>query len=436
MKNIHTRKEGGQTLLIIVLLFAVTSTTAVFGMVSPLVRQAEMVRSIEHSKKSYFTAEAASEDAYYRFKNNVPVAFPHTLLLDGARADVTLSVIGAGEQEIFSRGDSLGIIRNTVKEIGVTNGFSFNFAVQVGNGGAHLQNGSSVIGNIYSSGEIRGYNTSPNSYNFINGSAVSTGGSGRIDQVRTAASAYANRITNSTIGTDAYYQTISNTTVGGVSYPNSRDQNPIAFPIPDSLIDQWKSQAEQGGVINSPCPYTINESATIGTTKINCDVIISGNKTELTLTGPIWIKGDLTIQNSVVVKVADAIGNRSIPLVVDDPDAALTKGVITLKNSTSFFGATNHPDSYVLLVSQNRSAENGGANSAILVENGATGNLLVYASHGEIKLQNNVGLREVTAYKLTLQNNAQVVYSIGLAQPLFPTGPGGTWKIKRWRESK
>jgi hypothetical protein len=84
----------------------------------------------------------------------------------------------------------------------------------------------------------------------------------------------------------------------------------------------------------------------------------------------------------------------------------------------------------------NNSAENGGGNTAIDVSNSATGNLLIYAPHGKITLSNGVQLREVTGYKLSLNNSAQVIYSIGLAQPLFTSGPSGSWKIKRWRETR
>ena len=87
-----------------------------------------------------------------------------------------------------------------------------------------------------------------------------------------------------------------------------------------------------------------------------------------------------------------------------------------------------------MLISRNTSSESGGANLAINIINGAAGNLLVYAPHGEIKLQNNVNMREVTSYKLTLINNSVVNYAIGLAQTLFTSGAGGSWKIKRWQE--
>jgi hypothetical protein len=434
MKKIS--KESGQTLLVVVLLFSFISTTVVFGLTAPMVKEINVAKNLETSKKSYFTAEAGSEDSYYRIKTNKQRSFPKIYNINGATADVSLTTIGVNEQEIYSRGDVDGIIRNTIKDIIVTNGFSFNFAVQVGVGGIDMYNGSAVIGNVYSGGAIRGHNNSPSNYNYVVGSAVSAGPTGLIDQVHATSSAYANTISNSTVDKDAYYQTISNTTVGGNSYPGSSNQPQVAFPIPDSLINQWQNEAEAGGVITTPCPYTISASVTIGPQKINCDVLISGNSTVVTLTGPVWVKGNLTLRNSAVVKVADSVGNKSIPIIANDPSNQASKGKIVLENNTSFYGSTGNPDSHVLLVSQNNSAETGGSNLAIEVQNGATGNLLIYASHGEIELQNNVTLREVTAYQLTLINNAQVLYSIGLAQPLFTSGPGGTWKIRKWRESE
>ncbi|MFA6898302.1 MAG: hypothetical protein WC250_02765, partial [Candidatus Paceibacterota bacterium] len=105
-----------------------------------------------------------------------------------------------------------------------------------------------------------------------------------------------------------------------------------------------------------------------------------------------------------------------------------------------FYGSeTNdvaNPDSYVMLVSRNTGAESGSGAIAIIAGSNTAGNLLLYAPHGEIRLYNNVVLREVTGYKLSLFNNTEVLYNIGLAQPLFTAGPGGQWKIKRWRESR
>ena len=87
-----------------------------------------------------------------------------------------------------------------------------------------------------------------------------------------------------------------------------------------------------------------------------------------------------------------------------------------------------------MLLSQNKSAETGGSEKAIKVANSAQGELLLYAGHGEVELQNTINLREVTAYKILIKNSAQISYTTGLANTLFDTGPGGSYDILDWRE--
>jgi len=255
---------------------------------------------------------------------------------------------------------------------------------------------------------------------------------------------YSHTITNTTIDKDAYYMTFagatSSVTVSGTKYPNSPDQPPIAMPVSDALIAQWESDAANGGSVTcTNGSYTISSSVTIGPKKIPCDLTVSGNGTIVTLTGTLSVTGNITINGSggsgVQMKVSDSIGNKSVAVIADKTTDQTGSGKVIITGNSNFYGSTGGADSYVVVVSMNTSAENSGSNIAIDVINGAAGNLLIYAPHGEIKLENNVNLREVTAYKLTLINNVVVNYSIGLAQTLFTSGSGGAWKIKQWKET-
>jgi hypothetical protein len=87
-----------------------------------------------------------------------------------------------------------------------------------------------------------------------------------------------------------------------------------------------------------------------------------------------------------------------------------------------------------MLLSRNRDAKLGGGNKAIEVSNTATGDLLVYASEGEVEISNNTNMKEVTAYKIRAKNSTKVVYEIGLASTLFSAGPSGGSNISGWRE--
>jgi hypothetical protein len=431
-------KEQGQVLMITVILFTAAAVVIIFGITSPVIRQIQISRDLETSKRSYFVAEAGSEDAYYRIKNNLPTSFPAVMSLDGVTATITTSVTGSNEQEILSQGNANNLIRTVKKDITLTDGFSFNFAVQVGLGGLRMQNDSDVIGNVYSNGPIKGDDRDKN---FIVGDAVSAGSSGSIEKIHATSSAYANSIKNSKIDKDAYYQTIdSGTVVTRTKYPDSADQPLSTMPILDTLLDQWEASAVSGGVISSPCPYVIDSSVTLGPIKIDCNVRVKKNDTVVTLAGTVWVNGDINIDDRPKFKVSDSLGNKSVPVIARSVADPLNKGIIDLDDKPTFFGSETggvpNPDSYVMFVSRNTSAENGGSVKAISAGNHVTGNLLLYAPHGLIVLSNNVILRGVTAYSLNLKNNTQVYYTVGLAQPLFVSGPGGKWKIKRWKEVK
>jgi len=455
MKIHLNKKEKGQTMLIIAILFSAIAVTITFGLTSPMVRQFKIVSDLETSKKSYFVAEAGAEDAYYRIKNILPASFPSVISLDGATASISVSTIGSNEQEILSEGNLNDHIRTVVKDITVTDGFSFNFAVQVGIGGLELQNNSSVVGNVYSSGQIRSVNSGTRIY----GDIVSSGPNGIINAVNATGTAYAHEIKGgSKICGDAYYQVIDSTSLNflnnpttgasspctnplspGTAHPNSLDRPDVPMPIPDSLLDQWESQASAGGTINTPCPYQITSgTVTLGPIKIDCNVVVSGNGTTVILAGAVWINGNLTVNNSPKFKLADSVGNKSVPLITRSVSNPTGSGRIILNNNPEFYGSETggvaNPDSYVMFISRNTSNSTGGSVIAASAGNNVTGNLLLYAPYGEIELSNNVLLREVTSYKLTLRNNTQVRYNVGLAQPLFTSGPGGQWKIKRWGE--
>lgn len=451
-------RRGGFVALTVAVVFTIAISALVFGLVGPVLRQATLARQFVVSKISYFAAEAGSEDAYYRLKNNLSVVFPYVLSVGSAVASVDASDVSSAEKIVIAEGNQDQLIRRVYKALTVIDGFSFNFGVQTGLGGLRMKNASQVKGNVYSNGPIVGLGPGGN---LIGGDAVSAGAAGSITGINSTSSLYAASITNSRVCGDAYYQSIdafsanflanpsasycSTPLTPGAAYPGSNNQPAQNFPIPDSLLDRWESDAAQGGLISGSvaCPggtYTVDSGnsttpITLGPIKIDCHLVVSGNKTILSLTGAIWVKGDLTVQQGATVATDAAVGNKSVAIIADDPSDRLNRGLITLQNNTSFFG-NGGPQSYVMLVSRNTSAESGGSAVAINVINNAVGNLLVFAPHGKILMQNSANLKEVTAYQLTLQNNTIVTYAIGLSQPLFTTGPGGTWKVKWWKETR
>lgn len=281
---------------------------------------------------------------------------------------------------------------------------------------------------------LRIYQVTGSGGSMIYGDVVSAGPTGSINQINATSSLYARTITNSLAGRNAYYKTISNTTVLGLSYPNSTDQPTSTMPISDEQISAWEAEALAGGTaVCDGDTYKISTFVRMGPKKIPCDLEVEGGGT-LSLTGVVWVSGNILLQNTSYINVDSSLSGRAVPLIADPVSNRATGGTIVLKNSSQVHGSGNN--SYVLFISQNNSAENGGSENAISVNNTFTGDAILFAPHGLINLDNSIALKEVTAYKVLARNTAQVIYTSGLANLIFSSGPTGGYSIGGWGASQ
>lgn len=243
---------------------------------------------------------------------------------------------------------------------------------------------------------------------------------------------YARTIESTTLGKKAYYQnligsvkanagaeTCTTSSNGPFCFGSSADQTPVNFPISDAEIAQMEGQAANGGTTNCPTGCTLT-SGTIGPKKYVGNVTIEGN---VTLDGTVWVVGNLTVTNNAIVSLSAGYGNTSGVIVADDPDARESKGLIVFSNNGNLRGNAN-PGTYIMTVSMN--ADAAFTATAIDVSNNLTAGVL-YAPYGKIHISNNAQLKEVTAQRLHLDNNASVQYETGLANVIFSSGPGGAW---------
>lgn len=428
MRKIYKKAEmkKGQAMLIAVLFFLTGSMLIVSGIASPVLQDIKMTQDLKESKQSFFTSESGVEDVVYRLKNSIGFSSTEVISIGDSSAITTTAVL-SDRREVISVADKNNLIRKAKVVVIQGSGATFNYGMQAGEGGIILENSSSVSGNLYSNGSIVG-----SVLNVIKGDVVSAGPSGLIDGIHATSSGYANTIVNAIIDGNAYFQSILNTDVDGIEFSNSEDQATSTLPISDDLLDEWEGDAEAGGTISSPCPYIINSDEIIGPVKIECDLIIKGSPT-VTIMGAIWVEGNIEIENTATVQVSSSLGSASVVIIADNPLNRLTSSKVEIQNSATFIGSGTE-GSYVLVISRNDSAENGGGEKAIEVENTANGDLLIYAGHGEVVLKNNISLREVTAYRIRLQNNAEVIYETGLASLLFQSGPSGGFTIDSWDE--
>ncbi|MBI4155982.1 MAG: hypothetical protein HY507_01985 [Candidatus Zambryskibacteria bacterium] len=423
------KHNSGAAMLLAILFFLFASMTIILGITNPILKQARIVSDLLRSKESYYYAEGGLEDALYRIKNNKTINSGDTIVNNGYITTITVTPTSDGKiiEALSNRNE---IIRKMQSKVITGVGANFHYGIQSGAGGFLLQNSSTVTGNIFSSGSVRG------SGNTIYGDIISAGSNGLIDTLHATGTAYAHTIEDSTIDKDAYYTIKTNTAVGGTSYPNSPDQGTITLPISDAQISAWESDATSGGSVTcSGDSYTINSDVTIGPKEVPCNLNINGTGSGITVTiaGPIWVKGNINITNKATIRMAESLGSQNAAIIADNPLNTVGSGMISVGQNVVFQGS-GFSGSYVFIISQNNDAEtDDNPTDAISIGNGASA-LVAYASHGQVTLSQSVSLKAVTAYKVVLKNSANVTYDTGLANANFVSGPSGGWTISSWAE--
>ena len=410
-----------------VIFFLSLSSVIVLGGATPILKEAAVAKKLQMSKQSYVLAESAAEDMTYRYRKGMTVPAVVALTVGSDTAYAT-STNNAGTLTIVSTGNKSDARRRIETKLTSGEGVAFHYGVQTDRGGATFSNSSSIRGNLFSNGPISGGG------NIVRGDIISAGPSGSVSGMHATSSIYAHTISNSTADRDAYYQTISGSTVLGTSYPGSPDQATTSMPIEDSKILEWEADAAAGGTATcSGGSYNVSSgTVTLGPIKIPCNLNIS-NSADIILTGPVWVTGNINFSNTAEISISSSLTGKSIAVIADKAANPTTSGQIFVSNSVIFSGAGSN--SYILLVSMNKSAEMGGGNSAVNVSNTIQGAVLVYAPHGLVHLSNSVRLREVTAYRLSVSNTAVVEYQSGLANLLFSAGPAGGYTISGWKEA-
>lgn len=274
--------------------------------------------------------------------------------------------------------------------------------------------------------------------------------------------AHAHEILSSYVCGDAYYQSIDAGSLDFVNNPtsskcdlpltsgtaNSGSADPAVEPLPisDSNIADWKTDAQNAGNLNTSL-CSINADVTIDAGVLDCTsapdgAFKPGGGIEIIINGTLWVKGNIIISNGVKIRLSSGYGARSGIIIAHNPGNESTSGKITIENNVSICGSggfnasppplCNPPSSsYILMLS----THSGTATNAITVSNNADG-AIFYAHNGIASISNNADLKEVTAYKLNLAENATVTYESGLANTSFTSGPGGGWSISEWNESQ
>jgi len=259
-----------------------------------------------------------------------------------------------------------------------------------------------------------------------------------LDGATVGGNAHANTITNSTIAKDAYYQTISGSTVSGALHPGSTDPSVQAMPISDSNIADWENQASAGSTYSDSAHCSPSGDITIGPAVLNCNLSLT-SKQILTVSGTLWVKGNITLSGGSVIQLGSGYGTNSGAIIADNPADMANSGKISVSGGATVCGSTGYNSvtkacnasngSYILMLSTNTSS------NAMSLSGGSAG-AIFYAAKGTATLSGGADLKEVTAYALNLTGGSSVNYETGLASAAFSSGPGGGWQIDSWNETQ
>ena len=402
--------------------------------------------------KAVNIAEAGIEKALWKLNNEQNYSGEsNTVYADGVY-NIAITTLSGNSKLIradaYVPSSSNPISKSSVQvtaTTGTTN-ISFNYGVQVGLGGLDMSNSAQIIGNVYSNGDIVGTNSAriqgtaivagvgiisgmdvdgnATAYQILSGSAVggSTTSSG-LSNTSVGGNLVADSISNCTVGGNATYDTRIGCNIGGVTTtpnPNPYQQQPVQeLPITEEQIDIWEEDAAAGGVIGTQS-YS-SGTRNLGPKKINGDLFLS-NDAEMVVTGTLWVTGQIRLSNTSVLRLSSSYGSQG-GVVLAGIDESSTAGYIELSNSAQALGSGSS-GSYIMLLSQ----KEGTGSQAIRSSN--TGSAAIfYAGEGWIEIGNTAELKEITAQKLTINNNATVTYESGLANSNFSSGPAGGWEI-------
>jgi hypothetical protein len=418
-------------MLLNVVLFIAIALAIIVGVANPILSHYSSAAGLLYSKQSYLTTQSAIEDAIFRLKTGKNMPSSMTLALSSGSATVAVTSTASGKT-IIADATTTSYGRNAQVDLTLGTGVAFHYGIQSGEGGFVLENSSSVTGNVFSAGSITGSN------NLIRGDVISAGPSGLLNGIHATGTVFAHTIQSSIVDKDAYYQSISGTTVNGILHPGSSDQAPTDLPISDAQIGDWESDAatQAPPATCSGSTYSITSDTTIGPLKIPCNLSIK-NAT-VTINGPIWVTGNIDIKGSTV-QMASGLASQNVAIIADNPSNTTGSSIITTDTGTTFYAAgcpsACISGAFVFLISQNNNEEtnHNGAVDAIGLGQSSSG-LIAYAGHGLISVGQSVSLKEVTAYKIILQNTANVVYDTGLPNTLFEAGPGGGYDLLDWIE--
>jgi Tfp pilus assembly protein PilX len=410
-KNIKTNQQG-YIVMFSVLFVLIISASIILAMTSVIFYRIKISSNMVNSAQAYYAAEAGVEDALLKLSNNPQLTqLTYDLNVGGSKTTVQIPLLIGGSRALNSLGTSNGVYRTVSVLYKLTNGTNVNFyyGVNVGAGGVNMENGSEVMGNVFSNGNITGSGT-------IDNNAVVSGHGNSIAGVYVKGDAIAySCLSGASVENLTYVAGGQKTcTVRGTFKTQEEEISQEPMPIPDSQIADWKNVAAPNTTTGD---VLIKDDGSIGPRKIVGNLTVDIG-VKLNLKGVLYVTGNIVFRNNANVKLDPGYSTTGGMIIAD--------GTITLNNGDVFSGS-GQPGSYIMLLSTSSS------DVAIDVQNNAEG-VVLYTTKGGITIHNNVSVTEATGYKVILKQNAKIQYSSGIVNIYFSSGPGAKWEVSNWQE--
>lgn len=173
--------------------------------------------------------------------------------------------------------------------------------------------------------------------------------------------------------------TVVNTISSGIAISGTTSTGASAVSLPNASINTWKSRAQQGGTVNGSFTFPNGTTGLVmGPTEIMGNLTL-GSSNSLTVRGPIYVHGNLTIGSNSTINQDPAFGNQFTTIIVD--------GIVNIDSNITFVGSG--ATGTFLLISTHAAVVGAGAAIETSSNNSDLGDVVLYASDGDIHIRSN-----------------------------------------------
>lgn len=228
--------------------------------------------------------------------------------------------------------------------------------------------------------------------------------------------AWANTIMGATLSGTAYCQAISFSTKA--CNTTRADPPPALMPVLDATIANWKEEAAAGGTIVGD--YTVGyEGGLLTARKIEGNLLVNGGGT-LTLSGPVWVTGTITLTGGSSIQLASSYGLQNGVIVSDD--------IISISGGAN--SGSGQTGSFLFFVSTSPCPAGAGCNGnpAILLS-GGSGAVGLVAQNGTVSVNGGTAVKTVAAKQVQMTGGATLTYDPELQDGAFSSSGGAAWAV-------